>query len=605
MTIRITLISSFLLFTTIQAVAAPGQTDARPAEMTNQLGMVFVLVPAGGGSLEPFYLSKAEVTLGQFRRFRPTHGNGTTKWGRRLEHPDLPVTSVSPTDAAAFCTWLGEQDGGAYRLPTESEWEHAGRAGSRQRYYFGSDNLQLRHYAWYDDNASGLGVRKEDKGPRLVGQKLPNDWGLFDMLGNVAEWCTDQGGRAVRCGGHWASRADQCTCSRREVGTPGTSDLHGGFRVVMVRPPVDDDHGQVRWSRIGQRLVVPLFEKAKAKAAVADGARVAVIPLASGDQGTTELGLVLAAGIEVAVLDLGPYRLVDRRTLDRVLAEKDLAFADMSDMSRANAAIKALAADVLIVGDLADAGRSLQTDVRMVKVADAEVVAATGLSLQKDRELQSLTRIVQRPRQSQNTSGELPPLSLGYHVFGQRYLADGGFEEVIVREGSTLRSGDQYRINVQANSDCYLYTITYDSLGDVYPLFPHPQINMSNYIRGGVEYLIPGEHDPWFTLDDNVGTETLFLIASYEPLKDLEQLIKRMIEAGKGGQEVKQRIAHLQASQDSMAAGRYRVSGERGTVLRRPKARFKLSNGRPVQQVMAIVEGKSRVVQAISFKHVR
>ena len=94
-----------------------------------------------------------------------------------------PVNSLSQYAAIMYCRWLYNKTGVFYRLPTEAEWEYACRAGSTTRYYFGNDEKLLDNYAWYKNNSNN----KFQK----VGLKLPNAWGLYDMLGNVCEWTMD------------------------------------------------------------------------------------------------------------------------------------------------------------------------------------------------------------------------------------------------------------------------------------------------------------------------------------------------------------------------------------------------------------------------------
>ena len=95
-----------------------------------------------------------------------------------------PVLSVTYHAAMEYCRWLSAKTGKTYRLPTEAEWEYACRAGSKTAYAFGDDSGKLGEYAWYLDNS--------DAAPHLGGKKKPNAWGLYDMHGNVSEWCIDQ-----------------------------------------------------------------------------------------------------------------------------------------------------------------------------------------------------------------------------------------------------------------------------------------------------------------------------------------------------------------------------------------------------------------------------
>jgi hypothetical protein len=177
---------------------------------------------------------------------------GTTPWsdrGQVLEDPDSPAVYVSWNDAQDFITALNQLGQGRFRLPTEAEWEYACRAETTTRFYWGDDPnyIQINDNAWYSGN-------KEGDYAHVVGQKLPNAFGLYDMSGNVMEWCQDffhdnyteapTDGSAwespsspyrVHRGGAWYYNAQSCRSAYRCSNNPNyTFSSSLGFRLVRI-----------------------------------------------------------------------------------------------------------------------------------------------------------------------------------------------------------------------------------------------------------------------------------------------------------------------------------------------------------------------------------
>ena len=185
---------------------------------------------------KPFYMGVTEVTQTQYDAV-------TGKNPSNFQEPDNPVEQVSWDECVAFCTALSKMTGRPVRLPTEAEWEYACRAGTKTRYSFGNDSKNLGAHAWYKSNS--------DSKTHPAGQKEPNAWGLYDMHGNVWEWCSDwytdvyvgpgthdpkgpaAGSHRVLRGASWQLVPADCRAASRHKALPANSYKSTGFRVVV------------------------------------------------------------------------------------------------------------------------------------------------------------------------------------------------------------------------------------------------------------------------------------------------------------------------------------------------------------------------------------
>jgi sulfatase modifying factor 1 len=202
----------------------------------------------------PFYLSTTQVTQGQFHAVM-----GSEPWGGKdnvVKDDQHAASWISWHEATEFSRRLSERDGRGYRLPTEAEWEFACKAGSDPTSWFHfstgrGDRRELADHAWFADNTADVG----EPYPHAVGRKKPNPLGLYDMHGNVHEWCHDwyskryvrnspttdpkgpeQGEFRVLRGGSWYFLPQHLRSSGRTYDRPETRSAYYGFRIACDLP---------------------------------------------------------------------------------------------------------------------------------------------------------------------------------------------------------------------------------------------------------------------------------------------------------------------------------------------------------------------------------
>ena len=191
--------------------------------------------PTHSVTLSSYYICKYEVTQALWRAVMGSNPSN-------FKGDNLPVECVSWNDCQTFINRLNSYTGRNFRLPTEAEWEFAARGGNYSRHYKYSGSNYIDDVAWYGDNSSDR--------THPVGTKQANELGLYDMSGNVWEWCSDWygsyssysqsnptgpngGSSRVRRGGSWSSIARYCRSSDRGSGTPGGSYDNFGLRLVL------------------------------------------------------------------------------------------------------------------------------------------------------------------------------------------------------------------------------------------------------------------------------------------------------------------------------------------------------------------------------------
>lgn len=241
----------------------PGETGAKSEiEMVHLPGGQFTMGDKNEPDAEPhevvlsdFYIDRHLVTQEQYER---VCGENPSRW----KGSKNPAEQIRWSDAVKFCnqrsrmeglepcydlqTWQCNFEANGYRLPTEAEWEYTCRAGTQTAFFFGDDASRLEDYAWFEANSG--------RHPHPVGQKQPNAWGLYDMCGNVWQWCNDfyqvdyyqqspqenprgpkEGQNKVVRGGAWKFSAQNCRAGYRYYENPGYVDVCFGYDIYGFR----------------------------------------------------------------------------------------------------------------------------------------------------------------------------------------------------------------------------------------------------------------------------------------------------------------------------------------------------------------------------------
>ena len=255
-------LTNLILFLMVLGSCSRKSNDLPVVMLPGKVPMEFVHIPAGEFMMgspdsetgrqkdegpvhrviieKPFYLGKYEVTQAQWTAVM---GDNPSIFQNAPDHHMYPVDWVSWNDCRDFIQKLNKLNSGTFRLPTEAEWEYACRAGTQTPFYWGmnTEGWEMNRYAWAYSRAEGKS--------HPVGQKQPNAWGLYDMSGNVWEWCSDwrgdypsgtavspagpdSGKVKIYRGGSWFNPAATLRSANRHGHAPDISFTNAGLRLV-------------------------------------------------------------------------------------------------------------------------------------------------------------------------------------------------------------------------------------------------------------------------------------------------------------------------------------------------------------------------------------
>ena len=266
-----------ILFTTLVCLLAltACQDEPKPDDSAIKTftvnGVTFKMVPVEGGTftmgatteqgnvaydleypaylvtLSSYSIGQTEVTQALWQAVMGSNPSYFTPSNGYAENLQRPVELVSWNDCQIFITKLNQLTGKKFRLPTEAEWEYAARGGNKSQGYKYAGSNDINEVAWYEVNAKYVGSSSPDYGTHAVATKAPNELGLYDMSGNVWEWCQD-----------WYSSEAQTNPTGPTSGS--TRPLRGGGWIGAARYCLvldrDGDYPNSRWDNSGLRLAL-------------------------------------------------------------------------------------------------------------------------------------------------------------------------------------------------------------------------------------------------------------------------------------------------------------------------------------------------------------
>jgi len=349
-----------------------------------------------------------------------------------------------------------------------------------------------------------------------------------------------------------------------------------------------------------------------------------VPPFRDEKNGILFLGEYCAGKLQdIIIRDKKKITLVDRQKMDLLMKESETWIQDIFEGKKVAYRSPTLQgvrsvysppsegelnADAFVLGEISDRKETIQIHLTLKMAANDKAPFNAVFETPKDEELQNLLVYVQRPKKTMLNAPEkqetviVPSLSLRFMAIATEYLdkEQKEYKRYIINEQASLKHKDTINISFTPLSDCWVYVLYYSSQGEWASLFPHPQIRLKNYCLGNVNYWLPDPDfagaDRFYELDEVPGKEIIYIIACYEPIKDLELLIQRLNEKGeKPEKEMDQKF------KSAIEDFKKKLKLESGKVQIREGFRgFRISN---LNKEEKLLEGDFKLVKCITIQH--
>ncbi|MEM6532271.1 MAG: FlgO family outer membrane protein [Myxococcota bacterium] len=302
---------------------------------------------------------------------------------------------------------------------------------------------------------------------------------------------------------------------------------------------------------------------------------VGVPSFTRADGKSVELGGWVASELSSRLAER--FTLVERVKLNALVDEDALAQLQVTE--GAGDIAKRAGVDLFVLGNVTRLTSGVDVNARVVRGTDGRILFTSSVLLPKGV----------AHAESLGSAQASAPLTLSTLFLAEREI-DGRYEDIQVRNGSILRTGDGIKISFEVNRDAFVYAILLDSGGTASLVFPDEEIRVSNSLPGGQTVEVPSGTQ-WFGLDDSTGTETIFVFATLEPVKDMDALLRKLEELGSGkGEAVLERELRItRGFKKKLQSGR--------------KDRVKLSNGEIVTHARELLSGSGAVVRTVQFQH--